>query len=82
MFPSNGASTAVHEDHKLELGPHFINQTIRFRDPKTGKVVECKVQDCGTSHIKGDWFEVVYDDMKNSQVMARELKEMLANRVE
>lgn len=67
---------------KRELGPHLINETVRYRDQETGKIMESTVQDYGTSHVKGEWFEVMNDDLTVLQITAGELKEMLANRVD
>lgn len=42
-------------------------------------IVEFTVQDCGTSHVKGGWFEIMYDDLTVLQITDREMTEMLAN---
>ncbi|KAM6495573.1 hypothetical protein JOM56_008279 [Amanita muscaria] len=65
-----------------ELGPHLIDKTVRYHDQETGKIMELTIQDCGTSHLKGEWFEVEYDDLTVLQITAGELKEILANCVD
>ncbi|KAM6495574.1 hypothetical protein JOM56_008280, partial [Amanita muscaria] len=65
-----------------EPGPHLIDKTVRYRDQETGKIMELTIQDCGTSHLKGEWFEVEYDDLTVLQITAGELEEILANRVD
>jgi hypothetical protein len=66
-----------------ELGPHLVGQTIRFRDQKTDFVVECTIQDCGTSHLRGEWFEVIYGAATGSQQISKlELRDIMANYVQ
>ncbi|KIL68299.1 hypothetical protein M378DRAFT_158836 [Amanita muscaria Koide BX008] len=65
-----------------ELGPHLIDKTVRYRDQETGKIMELTIQDCGTSHLKGKWFEVEYDDLTVLQITSGKLEEILANRVD
>ncbi|KAM6495575.1 hypothetical protein JOM56_008281 [Amanita muscaria] len=77
IYPALAGSTTTRE-----LGPHLIDQTVRYRDQGTGKIMELTIQDCGTSHLKGEWFEVMYDDLTVLQITARELKTILANRVD
>ena len=61
-------------------GTNLIGQTIRFRDQTTGETMECTVQDCGTSKLRGDWFEVVFGD-KEMRITTEEMKEMLSSRI-
>jgi hypothetical protein len=68
--------TTTHED----LGPNLMGQTIRFRDQTTGETMECTVQDCGTSKLRGDWFEVVFDD-EEMQITTEEMKEILLSSI-
>jgi hypothetical protein len=80
LCPGRAGSQPEREDHKL--GPHLLDQTFRYLDQETDLVMEFTIQDCGTSHLRGEWFEVEYDDLTVLQITAGELKEMLANRVE
>jgi hypothetical protein len=71
-------STGDAVDIEHGIGPNLIGTTIGLIDEKTGEVTKCTVQDFGTSHLQGDWVDVVYDDGRESRMLQ---KEMLANRV-
>jgi hypothetical protein len=48
-----------------------------------GDIIEFTIQDCGMSHLKGEWFEIMYEDDEGVlQITTREMKEMLADRVD
>ena len=80
MYPRNAASGHANGD---ELGPHLIGQTIQFRDHKTDSVVDCTIEDCGTSHLRGEWYEVVYGAATEShQISKAELRDIMASRVQ
>ena len=74
--------TIVHNVEAGELGPQLINKTVECRDQETDEVVTFTIQDYGTSHVKGEWFEIMYEDLTVLQITTVELKEMLANQVE
>src|SRR6266852_5234155 len=57
---------------------HLVGTTIRFPDDRTGEITDCTIQDCGTSHLRGDWIEVVYDDGRELRISP---EEMLARKV-
>jgi hypothetical protein len=54
---------------------------IRYRDVKTGKVMECSVDDCVTSRLRGKYFIISYGEGEVDEVSEREMHEMLQNRV-
>ena len=55
-----------------------LGQKIRFRKPESGQIVQCTVQDYGTSKLKGNWFEVLYDDEDEEvNVTEREMRGVL-----
>jgi hypothetical protein len=77
-------STSTEHYDGVEIDPRLIGTTISFFDGKTGKIMECTVQDYGTSQLRGDWVEVVYNDTRDSELLRislGEMKEILANRV-
>jgi hypothetical protein len=57
----------------------LLDKPFHFRDPRTGKATECTLVDYGTSRMRGDWFEVVYEDGKESQISDKEMNEILDN---
>ena len=63
------------------IGPHLVDTTVRYLDQETGEITECYVQDYGTSELRGDWVEVVYDDERELRISAAEMDEILANRI-
>lgn len=65
--------------HHIE--PDLIGTTIRTLNGQTGEIVGCTIQDYGTSELRGDWFEVVYDDERELRISRGEMDEMLALRV-
>ena len=75
LYPETTAHDTSHDE-----GPNLIGQTIRFRDQTTGGTMECTVQDCGTSKLRGDWFEVVFGD-EEVRITSEEMKEMLSSRI-
>lgn len=56
-------------------------QQVRYRDPDTKTVMEFTVTDLGTSHVKGDWFEVQYGEEPEVMVSRMEMAAILANRI-
>jgi hypothetical protein len=60
-----------------DLNAGLVDQTFYFYDTQTSQDRECKIVDCGTSHLRGDWFEVVLDGGPATQITAREMKEIL-----
>jgi hypothetical protein len=58
-----------------------IGTTIRYLDIDRGKIMECTIQDYGTSELRGDWVEVVYDDEREMRISQGEMDEILANRI-
>ena len=75
FFPTS-TEGAVDSGHGI--GPDLVGTAIGLVDEETGEVTKCIVQDFGTSHVRGDWVEVVYDDGRELRMSK---KEMLANRV-
>jgi hypothetical protein len=65
-----------------QVGPHLVGQTFRYLDQKTGSIAKFTIKDCGTSHLRGEWFEIEGEDLRVLQITPEELEEMLANRVE
>ena len=62
---------------------HLVGQTIWFHNHETNSIVKCTIQDCGTSVLRGDWFEVVYDGNTGSQQISKgEMKDIMANCVQ
>jgi hypothetical protein len=66
---------------KDEIGD-LIGTTIHFLDGKSRMVMACTIQDCGTSRLRGDWVEVVYNETTEMRISPEEMKEILANRVQ
>jgi hypothetical protein len=67
-----------HKADELVLG-----QKIRYRDKRTGQIMECTVEDSGTSRLRGNWFLVLYGpEEREVEVTATQMEEMLVNRVE
>ena len=73
LFPTS-------QEHGVDIG-QLIGTTIRFADGDTGEIVECRIQDHGTSQLRGDWVEVMYSDGQELQIPLKEMNEILANRV-
>lgn len=81
LYPSLSDNATVRKD--CEPGPHLIGQKVRCHDREMGDIIEFTIQDCGTSHLKGEWFEIMYEhDEGASQITAREMKVMLDDRVD
>lgn len=64
-------------DHRVDIGT-----TISYVDMESGKINKCTIQDYGTSQLKGDWVEVVYNDMTESRISQKEMEGILANRIQ
>jgi len=46
-------------------------------------ILELTVLDCGTSHLWGDWFEILDDGASESKMIsASELEDIMENRVQ
>jgi hypothetical protein len=73
LFPTS-------QEYGVDIG-QLIGTTIRFADGETGEIAECSIQDCGTSQLRGDWVEVMYNDGRELQIPLKEMNEILANRV-
>ena len=71
---SDGDSTA-----RGSLGYRVINQTYRVRNPVNNRVTTCTVVDFGVSHLRGEWFEVEFDDAPTSQITRKEMEDILAS---
>ena len=65
------------DKHGLEL----IGSTICYHDGENGKIMEGTITDFGTSHLKGDWFLVIYDDDTAVEITASDMDDILKNRV-
>jgi len=63
-------------------GLELIGSTIRYHDGKISKIMECTIADFGTSHLKGDWFLVTYDDDTAVEITASDMDDILKNRVD
>jgi hypothetical protein len=63
-------------------GLELLGSTIRYHDGKNGKIMECTIDDFGTSHLKGDWFLVTYDDDTAFEITASDMNDILKNRVD
>src|ERR1700729_1437257 len=74
FFPTS-SSTA----HAVIIEPHLIGTTFSFLNGKSGEIKQCTVQDYGTSQLRGDWVEVVYNDATELRISPEEMKDMLAN---
>jgi hypothetical protein len=57
----------------------FKDSIIRYLDE--GETMECTIQGNGTSELRGDWVEVLYDDEREMRISQKEMSEMLANRI-
>ena len=63
--------------------PSLVNRSVFFRDQQRDTILEVTVLDCGTSHLKGDWFEIQDDGASESKMItASELEDIMANRVQ
>ena len=51
-------------------------ETVWCRDKASGKIIEYKVVDCGTSLLSGDYFVLQDDKGRKEQVTAQVLSEM------
>jgi hypothetical protein len=72
LFPSNA-----------EPDPDTLfGAQIRYRDAKTGKVMECTVDDCVTSRLRGKYFIITYADGELDEVSESDIREMLKNRIQ
>jgi hypothetical protein len=60
----------------------LLDTTIRYRDPKSKKVMSCTIDDYVTSHRRGELYVVTYDDGGEVEVSERKMQEMLRNRVD
>ena len=78
FFPNHSAGAV---DLVGEFGPHLLGTTIKCRDQETLEVIECTIQDYGTSQLRGNWYEVVYGEAEERRITAQEMKEMLDNLV-
>jgi hypothetical protein len=76
LFP---AADALSEDSDTEA---LFDQPLRYWDAKNGKVVECTVEDCVTSRLRGKYYIVAYGEGLEEEVSEREMQEMLKNRVQ
>ena len=64
-------------------GNSIIGRLIRFRDPRRNKILEVTVLDCGTSLVRGDWFEVLDGSESGSKMIsASDFEDIMANCVE
>ena len=60
----------------------LFDQQIRYWDAKNEKVMECCVEDCVTSRLRGKYYIVTYGEGLDEEVSEREMQEMLRNRVQ
>ena len=72
LFP--GAPSESHQEPQ-------VGEQIRYRDAKNGKIMECNVEDCVMSRIRGKYYIVTYGE-EVEEVSEREMREILQNRVE
>jgi hypothetical protein len=83
MYPTDidDAKPAPPTERK-KYGSSLIGQSIRFRGQERDTILEVTVLDCGTSHLRGDWFEILDDGASESKMItASELDDIMANRV-
>ena len=73
LLPSGVDATAYGS-----LGSRVVNQTYRVRNPANNRVSTCTVVDFGVSNLRGEWFEVEFDDESTSQITRNEMEEILA----
>jgi len=73
FFPTSTVPAVV-------IGPYHIGTTFSFLDKTSGEIMECTIQDYGTSELRGDWVEVVYNN-RELRISPGEVNDMLANRV-
>ena len=60
----------------------LFDQQIRYWDAKNGKVMECSVEDCVTSCLRGKYYIVSFGEGLEEEVSEREMQEMLKNHVQ
>ncbi|KAF8652903.1 hypothetical protein AX14_008325 [Amanita brunnescens Koide BX004] len=61
---------------------NLIGQTIRYRDSRHKEIRECEVNDCGTSHMRGDWYLITHTDSEEEMMItAGEMNDILESRV-
>ena len=69
--------------NREKYGSSLIDQSIRFLDQQRDTILEVTVLDCGTSHLRGDWFEILDEGASESRMItASELDDIMANRVQ
>jgi hypothetical protein len=67
----------------MKIGAHLINQTIPFIDQEMGKIFMCMIHDYGTSHVRGEWYEVTYGGTAEPHIISSvELEVIITNRVQ
>jgi len=66
-----------------KYGNSLVGQSIRFRDPRRNTILEVTVLDCGTSHMRGDWFEVLDGgESESKMISASDFEDIMANCVQ
>jgi hypothetical protein len=74
FFPKTAA-----EQGRMELGAKLIDKRIRYREDRSGEILECTVRDYGTSHLRGNFFTVVYGDETEDEVTERMMTKILGS---
>jgi hypothetical protein len=84
MYPANVDSAEPAPGvNRQKYGSRLIGQTIRFREQQRDAILEVTMLDCGTSHLRGDWFEILDDGASESRMItAGELEDIMAKRVQ
>ncbi|GBE78314.1 hypothetical protein SCP_0111990 [Sparassis crispa] len=57
-----------------------IGETIRYKD-ENSSIVECTIEDAGTSIVKGDFFKLSYLGSGQKEVSSEEMALILRNAV-
>ncbi|KAF8636138.1 hypothetical protein AX17_003761 [Amanita inopinata Kibby_2008] len=61
----------------------LFDQDILYEDPNTGAHRICTVVDSGSSRLRGEYFEVIFDHAETTEILSgEEMDEILARRVQ
>ncbi|KAF8636839.1 hypothetical protein AX17_003231 [Amanita inopinata Kibby_2008] len=61
----------------------LLDQEILYENPNTGAHRICEVIDSGSSRLRGEYFEVIFDHAEATEVLSKEeMDEILARRVQ
>jgi hypothetical protein len=71
------------QQQQSKLDMNLIGQTIRYYDSRLMKIQECSIIDCGSSHMLGDWYTIVYSNNEEDvMIKAVEMGDILKARVD